>query len=167
MILHHRNTKVIVTHTGLGSLSESIDDATPMLAFPLFGDQMSIEYHLQEAGAALALHWREEPITAAAGTDRTVCLSTDPSFVEATKRLYQISKREGGAVKAAVIVEDLMMFSPPIHLTPSNDSVSFLASTNLDVYLVILLRVGSFLYAIVAFVSMVLFGGKKNIKKTE
>lgn len=164
MILHHSNTKIFVTHAGLGSVSESIDAITPMFAFPLFGDQMATGYRLQEAGAALTLHWREEPVTAAVVTERLVRLSTDPSFVEATKRLHQISKREGGAVKAAEIVEDLMMFGPPTYLIPSNDSVDLFASTNLDVYFLILFVMGLFLYAIVALGSLFLCVGKKKNK---
>jgi len=163
MILHHKNTKVFVTHAGLGSLSESIDAITPMLAFPLFGDQMANSYRLQEAGAALALHWREEPVQATKISDYLERLAADPSFVEATKRLYQISKREGGAKTAANIVEDMMMFGPPTYLVPSNDSVSFLASTNLDIYLVFLLGFAGLVFL----GKKALVGGKKEKQKSE
>lgn len=57
MVLHHKSTVSFITHAGLGSFSESIDALTPMMALQLFGDRMDNAFRLEEAGAALALHW--------------------------------------------------------------------------------------------------------------
>jgi hypothetical protein len=139
-----------------------------MLALPLFGDQMNNGYRLAEAGATLMLHFREEPIEGLVIAERLERLATNSSFMESIKRLYQISKREGGAIKAADIVEDMfIMFGHLDYLVPANDNVSIFASTNIDSYFTLLLGMASTFYAVVAGVMMLtrmLKGGKSRMK---
>lgn len=149
MILAHKNTAAFITHGGLGSIGEAVVSMVPMVVLPVFGDQMSNGIRLTEMGVAETLHHREVDVTAESVYGHLKSVTTDPSYMDQMRRLYQISVRLGGVQKAADVVEDVLLLDGNSdHLTPIEDYAPFLARTNLDVYAVLLGIVGAVVFAI-------------------
>nr|XP_045586957.1 UDP-glycosyltransferase UGT5-like [Procambarus clarkii] len=55
----HDNVKVFITHAGLLSLQEAIYHATPLLAIPIFGDQLKNAMFVKGTGLGDSLVWEE------------------------------------------------------------------------------------------------------------
>ncbi|XP_033167275.1 UDP-glucuronosyltransferase 2C1-like [Drosophila mauritiana] len=55
MVLAHPNLRLIITHGGLQSVMEAIDNGVPMLGLPLFFDQFNNVHRVQLAGMAKVL----------------------------------------------------------------------------------------------------------------
>jgi hypothetical protein len=56
-ILAHKNVKLFISHCGFGSVIESLYHAVPILAMPLFGDQMSNAEKIVEEGWAFRTNY--------------------------------------------------------------------------------------------------------------
>jgi hypothetical protein len=139
-----------------------------MLAIPLFGDQPSNAYRIQEGGIGLSIHFREEPITAKAVKESLSKIVGNKAHEEALDRQYIINARSGGASKAADYVEDMMLLGHLDHLIPVTEDVPFYAKINLDLYLLFLgaLLVVLFgMFKVVRFVLSFIFGGGSKAKK--
>src|SRR5204863_382941 len=54
-ILNHTNTKLFLSHSGAGSIYESLCTGTPILALPITFDQPGNAEKLESAGVALRL----------------------------------------------------------------------------------------------------------------
>ncbi|SPP82269.1 UDP-glucuronosyltransferase 1-5 [Drosophila guanche] len=67
-ILAHPNTKLFITHAGKGGITEAQYHGVPMVALPIFGDQLGNADQMQNSGYGLALDLQsitEESLTAA------------------------------------------------------------------------------------------------------
>jgi glucuronosyltransferase len=56
-ILAHKNTKLFISHCGLGGVAESLYHAVPIIAMPLWGDQMSNAERIIEEGWAVRINY--------------------------------------------------------------------------------------------------------------
>ncbi len=67
-ILAHKNVKIFISHCGLGSTVESLYHSVPIIAMPIFGDQMSNADKIFEEGWAVRVDYAilsEEGLTKA------------------------------------------------------------------------------------------------------
>ncbi|XP_022228116.2 UDP-glucosyltransferase 2 [Drosophila obscura] len=67
-ILAHPNTKLFITHAGKGGITEAQYHGVPMVALPIFGDQLGNAVQMQNSGYGVALDLQtitEESLTTA------------------------------------------------------------------------------------------------------
>ena len=55
----HKNVKVFISHCGLLGSQEAMYHATPMVAMPIFGDQMKNSFRWQTVGIAKTVNWKD------------------------------------------------------------------------------------------------------------
>lgn len=54
-LLAHPKVKLFISHAGIGSITEAIDRAVPMILFPMFADQPFNSMQMQRKGVAIGL----------------------------------------------------------------------------------------------------------------
>jgi glucuronosyltransferase len=134
-ILAHPAVSVFITHSGSSSLQEAISVGLPLLAMPLFGDQMSNAAKLFDHGVA-------QIINSPTLTSEDVCtklrlLVFDAEVrlsVDRMQQLYHTSR--GMEEQAAVVIEQTAINSD--HLIPYRNrrDVSWIIRYNVDVFAV-------------------------------
>lgn len=92
-----------VTHAGMGGSSEGLYTGTPMIAVPQAVDQFGNADKLVELGVARRLE--SETVTAAELRTALVELTSDPEVAQRAERLRVEVRAEGGAARAADLVE--------------------------------------------------------------
>ena len=133
MILAHANTKAFLTHGGQASVAEAVHNQVPMMAFPLFADQIANSEKVEEAGIGAMLFHRYESVTPEKVAAKLKYVTSEPSVTANLYRTYQISVRHGGAKTAAKAIEDMIVLGHLEHLVPIEEKSSFVANNNLDV----------------------------------
>ncbi|XP_069190590.1 UDP-glycosyltransferase UGT5 [Procambarus clarkii] len=84
-ILGHDNVKVFITHAGLLSLQEAIYHATPLLAIPIFGDQLKNAMFVKGTGLGNSLVWEE--LTEDMIVHAINNITTDPKYKKNVMRM--------------------------------------------------------------------------------
>lgn len=130
-VLAHAKVKVFVSHVGYNSLQESLFHSKPILAMPMFGDQVYNAQRCSERGACLSAN--RDIMTVSELTNDLSTLLKNASFAKNAEKVSMMMKAAGGVTRAA----DLLDMSVKIgydHLIPPNETQDFIAQHDLDVY---------------------------------
>uniref|UniRef100_A0A1I8PI82 UDP-glycosyltransferases domain-containing protein n=1 Tax=Stomoxys calcitrans TaxID=35570 RepID=A0A1I8PI82_STOCA len=138
-ILAHPYLKLFITHAGKGGIAEAQYHGVPMLAIPIFGDQHPNALHMVQAGYGLMVNYftlSEEVLSSSLQE-----VLHNPIYrenVQRFSRLYRdrpLSAREN----VAYWTEYVMRHRGATHMQSPLVHMNFIESSNLDVYVVILL----------------------------
>lgn len=158
-VLLHPSTTLFISHGGLGSWYESMYAAKPMVVFPFFGDQPGNALTIEREG--LGGYFRAD-----ASVEEGVALLRKVAVDETTKNnikrmqaLVQIHSKHG-IIRGADIVEEVAYTHKDgklSHRATANRRMSYLKSSNLDLY--------AFLFSmLVAAVYLIIYTGFKICK---
>ncbi|MEU2790867.1 macrolide family glycosyltransferase [Streptomyces sp. NPDC007100] len=98
-----RQADAFVTHAGMGGSQEGLANGVPMVCVPQAADQFANAGMLQQLG--VARHVPKEEVTADVLREAVLGLVNDPRVQEASERLRLEVTGEGGAKRAADLVE--------------------------------------------------------------
>lgn len=99
------HASVVITHAGHGTAMAALAHSLPLACIPLFADQPIVAARIAEAGAGRVLAWDADPEEI---RDAVQTLLTDPHYREAAVRLATLISQQGGAAKAADLLETLL-----------------------------------------------------------
>ncbi|XP_044755560.1 UDP-glycosyltransferase UGT5-like [Coccinella septempunctata] len=89
-ILAHKNVKLFITHGGIFSIMEAVNNGVPLLAFPIFGDQMLNAKRATAFGFARWLKFRETTVeTLKSELDEIL---TKPKYMENAMKRSRLMK---------------------------------------------------------------------------
>jgi UDP:flavonoid glycosyltransferase YjiC (YdhE family) len=96
--------RAFASHCGINSAHESIHSGTPIVAMPLFADQLDMALKLADAGCGLVLDKRS--ITADTLRSAIVRLMDDPMFRAPMPALRTSFEKAGAIRRAADLIEE-------------------------------------------------------------
>eukprot|EP00013_Stygamoeba_regulata_P006883 CAMPEP_0177633158 /NCGR_PEP_ID=MMETSP0447-20121125/2683_1 /TAXON_ID=0 /ORGANISM="Stygamoeba regulata, Strain BSH-02190019" /LENGTH=485 /DNA_ID=CAMNT_0019134789 /DNA_START=195 /DNA_END=1653 /DNA_ORIENTATION=+ len=137
-VLNHTKVGVFISHGGLSSIAETVESATPLLVYPLFGDQPGNAARAYDSGFALKVDRARETISVEVFSERIASLFDDPSYLERIKEVRAVSMLKDGALEAAIAIEEVLRAGNR-HLRDPGDQLSMLQRTNLDLRAVLVL----------------------------
>ncbi|WP_284045371.1 nucleotide disphospho-sugar-binding domain-containing protein [Paractinoplanes maris] len=95
-----------LTHAGMGGSSEGLWCGTPMIAAPQAADQFTNAEQLAALGVARVID--SATVTADELRDHLLGLTTDPAVLTRCQALKEQVRREGGATRAADLIEKML-----------------------------------------------------------
>jgi MGT family glycosyltransferase len=101
-----RRTSVFISHSGLGSVHDSLYFGVPLLLIPQQGDQYFVAKRVVELGAGLLL--KKHQVTVEAIRTNTAKLLAEPRFKTEAVRIGDSFREAGGAAKGADEIEALL-----------------------------------------------------------
>lgn len=109
--------RVCVTHAGMNTVMECLEQGVPMLALPLTNDQPGVAARIVRSGTGLRLspHWADEARIEAA----LIRLLSEPSFAARARAFADDAPGWPRAAGAADAVEDLLGAAPHSALAPA------------------------------------------------
>jgi MGT family glycosyltransferase len=133
-VLSHAKVKLFVSHVGYNSLQESLFLAKPILAMPMFGDQVYNAKRCVERGACLQTD--RSSMTASELSGKLGSMLQDSNFVKNAEIVSTMMRAAGGVKRAA----DLIDMSAQVgydHLVPPFEKHDFIARHDIDVYIAV------------------------------
>lgn len=89
--LKHESVKLFFTHSGPSSANEGLYHGVPMLAMPIFGDQINNAMRLERAGVGLRLEKHDFAAAEVTAKLRAILADADGSFARNVLRLQRIA----------------------------------------------------------------------------
>ena len=102
-----KHTRLIISHGGLNSVSESLYYGVPVIAIPLANDQPAVAKRLQELGAGLSL--KLEDITPDSLRQQADTITSDPNYYERCNEISLSFQQAGGYERAADYIQALIL----------------------------------------------------------
>ncbi|XP_050423757.1 UDP-glycosyltransferase UGT5-like [Adelges cooleyi] len=137
-ILGHPNCRLFITHGGVHSTIESIYHGVPMLAIPVFGDQIGNSLRAQYRGIAIQVPFFE--LTDQAIGSALHRLLNDPRFAENAKRVSAIFRDQPLTPLETAIywIEYVIRHKGAAHLKTAANELNWFQFLLLDVVLFVL-----------------------------
>lgn len=164
-IVAHPNVKLFITHGGQLGTTEALFEGVPLLAIPLFGDQIMNVNRAVLKGYALSLDFEE--ITEGTFGAALNEVLTNPKYANNAKRISAITKDRPMSVKDTVVywTEHVIRHQGADHLKSVGRNLSFIEYNLVDVYST--LAIGSFVILCVFFkITKIILNRKLSSKKT-
>ncbi|XP_044750041.1 UDP-glycosyltransferase UGT5-like [Coccinella septempunctata] len=167
-ILAHPNTKLFISHGGLGGNTESVYHGVPILGIPFFGDQATNMQEAQTAGYALVLNQKD--ITEELFRNKLKEMLNNPKYAQSVERRSALMREQPVTPmeNAAFWIEHVIKFGGGGHLKNQGAKLSWFQLYMVDIYVfytvvLILLALLNF-YVIKIAIRMVkkIFGSKKK-----
>lgn len=167
-IIAHPNVKVFITHGGQCGTTEALYEGVPLLAIPLFGDQIMNVNRAVLKGYALSLDFEE--ITEKSLEKTLNELLTNPKYSSNAKRLSKIAKDRPMTPQETVVywTEHVIRHQGADHLKSVARNLSFIEYNLIDVYatLIVGILIGFFVnFKVLKAIFKKKFSGKKKEKK--
>ena len=102
-----KHTRLMISHGGLNSVSESLYYGVPVIAIPLANDQPAVAKRLQELGAGLSL--KLEDITPDSLRLHAETIISDPDYYERCNQISLSFRQAGGYEKAAEYIRTMII----------------------------------------------------------
>lgn len=133
-LLAHPNVKVFITHGGSLGTTEALSEGVPLLAIPLFGDQMMNIKRAVKKGYALSLRFNN--ITEESFSETLNELLTNPKYDKNAKRLSKIFKDRPMSPQQTVVywTEYVIRHQGADHLKAAGRKLSYIEFHMIDVY---------------------------------
>ena len=106
-----RQAQVVITHGGLNTVMDAIASATPVLAIPLAFDQPGVAARVEYSGIGRRASRHASHRVLAEHLDE---LLTNPGWGQRLTALQPVLRHAGGAVRAALIVEQALVTRRPV-----------------------------------------------------
>ncbi len=146
-VLKHPSVRLFIMHGGLNSVGEAVYAHVPMIILPGFGDQFPLAAKVVEAKLGYAIE-RDALTTENLASFIKMILADYDSFVFHLRRTHHISELEGGARRAAALI-DGWLITGYRHLITIEHELPFIVASSLDVRITLL--------AIIIFIYYVIF----------
>jgi len=146
-LLNHPAVKVFVSHCGANSAAEASLHGVPVLAVPLFGDQLRFAQQLQDlqmAEIAQFKNFSEDEIF-----DKLRRLLENPEYKNSAEKVRRFFKSSGGTAEAAWHIERAAYVGVHEYFVPERFNVNWFVRNHIDIWLNILL-IGFILYKLFA-----------------
>ncbi|VVC34923.1 Hypothetical protein CINCED_3A009476 [Cinara cedri] len=145
-ILGHPNCKLFITHGGVHSTIESIYHGVPMLAIPVFGDQLGNSLRAQYRGVAIQIPYFD--LTHETFGNALYKLLNEPTYAENAKKTSTVFRDNPMTpLETAVYwVEYVIKYGGAEHLRTSANSLHWFQYLLLDVMTLIILLVYLFFW---------------------
>ncbi|KAH8241102.1 hypothetical protein KR026_012171, partial [Drosophila bipectinata] len=137
-ILAHPNTKLFITHAGKGGITEAQYHGVPMVALPIFGDQIGNAHAMEKAGYGLALDLLS--ITEDSLREALTEVLENKKFGEAIGKFSALYRDRPLSAKQAVLywTEYVLRHKGAPHLQSPAVHMNFIELNNIDVHLLII-----------------------------
>ncbi|KAM8717120.1 hypothetical protein ACLKA7_003914 [Drosophila subpalustris] len=138
-ILAHPNTKLFITHAGKGGVAEAQFHGVPMLALPVFGDQLGNAHSMVSSGFGLSLDLHSIEEGSLDGAIKEIM--RNPVYRENVRKFSALYRDRPLTARQSVIywTEYVMRHQGAYHLRSPGLRLGFVGRYNLDVYAVLLL----------------------------
>lgn len=137
-VIAHPNVRLFITHGGALGTTEALSEGVPLLAFPLFGDQMMNMKRAVAKGYALSLYFKD--INEESFSEAVNELLTNPNYDENAKRLSRIFKDRPMDPKQTVVywTEHVVRHQGAHYLRAAGREMSYIEFHLIDVYATLL-----------------------------
>jgi glucuronosyltransferase len=167
-IVAHPNVKVFITHGGQCGTTEALHEGVPLLAIPIFGDQIMNVNRAVLKGYALSLDFND--ITEETFGNALNELLTNPKYSNNAKRLSNITKDRPMTPKETVVywTEHVIRHQGGEHLKSVARHLNFIEYNLVDVYATLAVGILAIFFVFVKVLKKVFRRkptGKSNDKK--
>ncbi|MGD1937459.1 MAG: glycosyltransferase [Cyanophyceae cyanobacterium] len=107
-----KKATLTITHAGMNTTLESLNQGVPMVAIPVTNDQPGVAARIVWAGAGEMIPVKE--LTSEKLRKAIDLVLTDPSYKAAAERLQGAIARAGGVTRAADIIEQAVSTKKPV-----------------------------------------------------
>ncbi|XP_037030946.1 UDP-glycosyltransferase UGT5-like [Bradysia coprophila] len=143
-ILAHPNTKIFVSHMGIGGYNEAMYHAVPVLAIPFAGDQFTNGKKAENSGWAEVIQYPD--LTQALFEKKLLSLLRESKYKENVQRISNLYRdRPVSAIDASIFwIEYVIRHKGAQHLRYAGVELNFFQQNSLDVlmFLVVTFYVG-------------------------
>ncbi|MEM9770343.1 MAG: glycosyltransferase [Cyanobacteria bacterium P01_D01_bin.73] len=107
-----KKATLTITHAGMNTTLESLNQGVPMVAIPITNDQPGVATRIAWTGAGELIPVKK--LTTKKLKKAIDLVLTNPSYRAATERLQGVIARAGGVTRAADIVEQAVLTKKPV-----------------------------------------------------
>jgi len=162
-VLTHPSLRMFITHGGLNSIGEAVHAHVPLLVLPGFADQPANAAKVQETKIGYALERSTITATKLAIHIKQIHAEHDV-FVQHLIRMHQLSELEGGAQRAATLIDQWLLVGYA-HLDTLEHLLPSLVATSLDVRLAFFALLILINYLLFRFVSSIACTLSRRVRK--
>ena len=145
-VITHPSVHLFITHGGLNSVGEAVYAHVPMIILPGFGDQFPLAAKIMENNLGYAIE-RDILTTEQLASCIKLIRADYDNFVSRLQRIHQISEFEGGARRAAVLIDGWLKTGYTYLITIEHE-LPFIIAYSLDVRITLLAIIISICYII-------------------
>uniref|UniRef100_A0A6P4FPJ5 UDP-glucuronosyltransferase 1-6-like n=1 Tax=Drosophila rhopaloa TaxID=1041015 RepID=A0A6P4FPJ5_DRORH len=145
-ILAHRNTKLFITHAGKGGITESQYHGVPMVALPIYGDQLGNAAVMEKSGYGVALDLLT--ITEDSLSEALLEVLENGKYSQAVGKFSALCRDRPLTAKQSVVfwTEYVLRHHGAPHLQSPAVHMSFIERNNLDIYTLLITIVVLFVF---------------------
>jgi zeaxanthin glucosyltransferase len=108
-----QRASLTITHAGLNTVLESLNNGVPMVAIPITNDQPGVAARIAWTGTGEVIPLKQVSVPRLQTAIKQVL--TDDSYQQNALKLQEAIQRSGGASKAADIIEQVVSeYNPPV-----------------------------------------------------
>ncbi|CAF1653877.1 unnamed protein product [Adineta ricciae] len=143
-VLTHHSVHLFITHGGLNSVGEAIYAHVPLIILPGFADQFTNAAKVEETKLG---HFLYRNMVTSVGIVEKIKLIHDDydQYVQRLRRFHQVSLFEGGAERAAQLIDEWLLTGYS-HLITHEHELSYLIQNSLDIWLTLFAGFLLFIY---------------------